>query len=182
MLIQERVKFYTINLITTKNSPIVINVKEGTNIEESYLEKIVATANNTRYITVTIYYRVNAFESQIQRFSSGFLSVFTYLKLLARMIDNIRDGCGGIGENCIFLEEGILFFNNITNFLIKHKYHPVGSLTMANEMMKQSYYKPNSLVKLPPAGVSALGQSGGGKRRKSFKKKKGSKKKNNIKK
>jgi hypothetical protein len=93
------------------------------------------------------------------------------------MIDNISDGCGGSGENCIFLEEGILFFNNITNFLIQKNYHPVGSLTMANEMMKQSYFN-STLVETPPAGGSALGQSGGGKRRKSLKKKKGSKKKN----
>ena len=197
-LINETVKVYKLNIITKTNTSIQINVDDNDNINQVELEKIINTTSNTPYITVTTYYRVKALEGQLQRLSSGFISVITYLKLVARMIDNIRDGCGGIGNNCLFLEEGILFFNKLTNFLIKNNYNPVGPVTMGNEMMKQSYFnstlvdtekeqpQPDASVTLAKysdtsaATSAATSAFAAGKRRKSSKKKKGSKKKRNA--
>ena len=155
--------------------------------------KVILTHATTPYITVSTYYRVKALESQIARL--GGFNVMTFVKVFARIVDNISDGCGGSGENCLFLEEGVDFFNIMTNFLISNGYKPVGPVIMGNEMMKQSYYKPNPLEKpaileidsdLAPDIASESGDDSGigievataGKRRKSLKKKKGSKKKN----
>ena len=83
----------------------------------------------------------------------------------------------------------------MTNFLISNGYKPVGPVIMGNEMMKQSYYKPNPLEKpaileleldrdlapdiaSEPVDDSGIDTTVAGKRRKSLKKKKGSKKKN----
>ena len=187
--IAEKGKNVKLNVISTHNDPTVIYVDEKPNIT-SKLNKILLKADNTPYITVTTYYRVKALEGQLQRFGSGFISVITYLKLIARMLDNIEDGCGGIGNDCLFLEEGILFFNKLTNFLIKHNYNPVGPVTMGNEMMKQSYFNSRLVTEQPTAAPPAAPTAAikiktaatfrtAGKRRKSSKKKKGSKKKRN---
>ena len=138
----------------------------------SNLQEILTHAT-TPYITVSTYYRVKALESAITRL--GGLNVMTFVKVVARIVDNVKDGCGGVGNNCLFLEEGVAFFNKMTNLLIENDYHPIGSLTMANEMMKQSYYKQTLVVEPDIDSVVAAG-----KRRKSFKKKKGSKKKKVI--
>jgi hypothetical protein len=190
--------------VATKKYKFKVFSNETKDVELNYnhsnLQDILTHAT-TPYITVSTYYRVKALESQITRL--GGFNVMTFVKVFARIVDNINDKCGGLGNSCLFLEEGVGFFNIMTNFFITNGYHPVGPVTMGNEMMKQSYYKPNPLVKpailkldresaimgnvtksapdIRDRGSEALGYSAvaatAGKRRKSFKKKKGSKKK-----
>jgi len=153
---------YNFKVFSTENKDVKLHYNSS-NLKE------ILTHSTTPYITVSTYYRVKALESQITRL--GGLNVMTFVKVVARIVDNVSDGCGGAGNDCLFLEEGVAFFNTMTNFLISNGYHPVGSLTMANEMMKQSYYNPSPLAEPATAG----------KHRKSSKKKNGSKKKTHIK-
>ena len=164
---------YNFKVFSTENKDVKLHYNSS-NLKE------ILTHSTTPYITVSTYYRVKALESQITRL--GGLNVMTFVKVVARIVDNVSDGCGGAGNNCLFLEEGVNFFNIMTNFLISNGYNPVGSLTMANEMMKQSYYNPSPLAE--PAKLDldrGLTPATEGKPRKSSKKKNGSKKKPHIK-
>ena len=164
---------YTLKVVTNNVNEITINAKDP-----DFAKALRTDTFDTPYITVTTFFRVKALEGQIARFGTG-LSVITFVKLFTRIIDNIADKCGKLGNDCVFLEDGILFFNKITNYLITQNYQPVGPLTMANEMMKQSYFNPNKIVSA--SATTSAEAAAKGKRRKSFKKKKGSKKRQHIK-
>ena len=176
-LFQKAFNYIKQTQVATKKYKFKVFSNETKDVELNYnhsnLQEILTHAT-TPYITVSTYYRVKALESAITRL--GGLNVMTFVKVFARIVDNVKDGCGGVGNNCLFLEEGVAFFNKMTNLLIENDYYPIGSLTMANEMMKQSYYKQTLVVEPDIDSVVVAA----GKRRKSFKKKKGSKKKKVI--